>query len=223
MKLLCPNCNRPITRDNVNLRTCICYCSSCDEFFKVSEFLSPFQQLSEAEQPRQTRWSVQITDTDYIISRKSAGWSNGNIFLLCVAIFIILFLALGYGEATLFLFILFAIALVLVFNFNLKHQLTINTKELVFIKQVLKFKWIQRKAYGDWDRVRVETEERENEKAYYVRLYFVRSESVTLPEGKDLEEQQWLAKELYRIKDDCALNKAKRYGIMKLYNEETPL
>ncbi|WP_207535685.1 hypothetical protein [Desertivirga arenae] len=210
MKLLCPNCNSLITRDNVNLRTSICYCTSCDEFFKVSEFLSPFQQLQEAEKPSHTKWSVQQMDSEYVVSRQPSGWSGANITLFCIAVFSLPFFAFSEPEIKPWSFLVLCLTtLSFIYYFNLKHEVIISSNELLFIKRVFKYNWIKRRAYTDWERVRVETEDREDAKVYSIRLYFSKSEPVSLPEGKELEEQQWLAKELYKIKDECALERAK--------------
>jgi hypothetical protein len=213
MKLLCPKCNQTIYRQDVNLRTGISYCISCDEFFKIAEHLSPFQQINEAEKPASAKWSIHRDDAIHLLEHPKAGWSPANILVFCLALFSFLFLMVSFQGAetnvSMFLCLMFlALVAIFIYGFNVKHEIIINHRELLIIKRLFSYEYTTRRDYSDWEKIRVETEENEDARSYLVRLYFTESKSINLEKSSSMEEQQWLANELYKIKDELALEKA---------------
>ena len=213
MKLICNKCSSPILRDNVNLRTGIAYCETCDEYFRVADHLSPFSSITQAEKPCGSKISIDKNDNDYLVNLPAEGFTVTNAFFFCVGIFslgiatFIFFDNDGLQPAAFFL----ALSLLAFFGFidgtYNYYTLSINDRELVFTNGLWKFK--KTRNYTDWKSIRIEKIDMEGEPNYKVFLYFFNNRSISFRSTTELPELQWIAGELYRVKDELALSYSK--------------
>ena len=213
MKLLCNKCSSPILRDNVNLRTGIAYCETCDEYFRVADHLSPFTSINVAERPYGSKVSIEKKGDDYLINVQAEGFTFTHAFYFSVGIFSLALAAFAFFDndglqpAAFFL----ALSLLAFFGFidgtYNYYTLSINHRELIFTNALWKLK--KTRDYADWKSVRIETIEMEGKPNYKVFLYFFNSRSISFRRTTDLPELQWIAGELYRVKDELALSYSK--------------
>jgi hypothetical protein len=210
MKLSCPRCKGEILRDNVNMREGIAHCASCQEYFKIADFLREDEELRRIKKPGFSKVMVNHVAQAHLITIPPDGWNGTAIFvlffaLICNSLSIAAILSADSGESALFysLFLLIGLMLILSFLFIVKGVVHVhfNAKKIEVIYDILGFRYRKRRRSVDLDKITESVAYTSNyQPVYGIGLLFKKEPKIVFGSGLKEEERKWLIGELYEMK-----------------------
>jgi hypothetical protein len=155
MKLICPKCAAPLPPTDANLVEGVCFCSRCQEYFKISALIAG-EIAARIEKPAYTKLEF-VRDADSLDLIVPRGGNRGlGLFLLCFALFwnaitwVGLVASIARGETFVILFLIPFIAIGLgtaaaaLYAFCGEFTLAIDRQECCAIWSLFGLHWRKR-------------------------------------------------------------------------------
>ncbi|MCP4422627.1 MAG: hypothetical protein GY805_38950 [Chloroflexi bacterium] len=78
MKLICKQCQRPISKEHTNIQEGICFCEDCGEFFSIAPFLRFGDIIEKIEQPDYSEVKFLTKDNAIGFVLPPGGWKKAS-------------------------------------------------------------------------------------------------------------------------------------------------
>jgi hypothetical protein len=210
MKLICQKCKADIQQSHINLKEGFANCTSCNEFFRIADFLRNDEEIRRIKKPHYSKVELNKSLNKNTISIPPTGWNGTAFFFLFFSLlwngiswavlllnkesfptlFSIPFIMIGILTIGFLLFILNGTTQVIVdMNqfvvkwslFGLSYSKARDTKKLIKITEDVIYTKNYQPIYG-------------------IGLYFDKQTKVKFGSSLKEEERKWLIGELYEIK-----------------------
>ena len=198
MKFICPNCESSIHKSNVNIKEGIAQCVSCDEVFRIADFING-KEIRRTEKPIYTKVQIEDSSDKLVITIPPVGWNQRTIFLTLFAL-ILSFIPFFNTELKGFVLFIGIVSLWCTVIYRLVRRLKI-TMDSKYIK-VQWFALIYLHARkGKTKRLKEVTEEvlytNNYEPMYGIGLIFKGGDKIKFGSHLNEGERKWLIGELY--------------------------
>ncbi len=208
MKLICEKCNTTILAESINLQEGICHCKSCNEFFKIADFIDSDEEVRRTPKPLNTK--VKIWE-DYDKTFIEMRYSKINWFMLFFTVVWNViswsFIFSGQLSESGAAFLIFPfIGLVTFFIFFYRSYgislITISKENILIKKSLLNIGITKTKTTQQLNKITESVVYEQNyQPVYGVELQFTDEPSVKFGSMLDEAERKWLIGELYELKD----------------------
>lgn len=208
MKLLCPKCGTQIASHNVNMQEGIAYCSDCNEFFRIADFLDSDEELRRIQKPHYSKVRSTNTGLKYTLSVPPAGWTGVAFFLL---FFAVIWNGVTWGSFAAvedfdwflvpFVLVGLLVTAILLFTVYVQTELTIEPEEIRAKWLVLGLTYVRKRKTANLIKITETVMYTQNyQPVYGVGMLFEGEGKLSFGSKLKEEERKWLIGELYDVK-----------------------
>lgn len=212
MKLTCQKCQSGISHDHVNIREGVAYCGTCEEYFRIADYLRDDEEVRRISKPYYSKATVDRMLNNHLVTIPAAGWNGTAVFFLLFALiwngvswpvllftdsfesgfwpFVIIFPLTGI---LVILFMLFIINGIVYINFNRQ------TVEVVW--QLFGLRYRKVRQTSNLSKITESVVYTKNyQPVYGIGLLFNKEKKIVFGSSLKEEERKWLIGELYEMK-----------------------
>lgn len=208
MKLICNKCNTVILRKNINLKEGIANCTTCEEYFKIADFLKDEEELRRVQKPHYSKIQFSESIKGFKIKIPPIGWSNISLGLLFTTLIwnIVSWSFLFKEEGFSFFqipFLVIGMLLIGALFFSIIGSITITVDQsIICVKwSLVGIGYTKKGITKNLKKITENVMYTENyQPVYGVGLFFIEDKKITFGSTLKEEERKWLIGEFYEIK-----------------------
>ena len=212
MKLTCQKCNLEISSDHVNIREGVAYCSTCQEYYRIADYLRDDEELRRLSKPYYSRVTIDSVLQHHLVTIPPGGWNGTSLFFLLfgtfwngMVLFSLLFSKNLSGPMFLFLipFLLTGLAIIFCTLFMVKGiaYINFNKQTIELIWQLFGIRYRKVRQTSNLAKITESVAYTKNyQPVYGIGLLFNYEKKIVFGSSLKEEERKWLIGELYEMK-----------------------